>query len=411
MARRQLESELKAPAVEEARVSTLQELGWCDFFQKQLAHQPSVQLGYHGRGEDSLDTSMVAARVAEENRGLYRLFCEEGEFLAELSGKFRHASASRADLPAVGDWVLALLRPRESRATIHHVLRRKAKFSRKTAGRKTEEQIIAANIDVVFLVSSLNRDFNPRRIERYLTLAWDSGARPVIVLNKSDLCENAKAFCSEAESAAMGAQVVLTSAARGDGLEELRAILRGVHENVEGVSASEQQQSCVTAALLGSSGVGKSSLINAILGDALPRAGQLATQAVREDDDRGRHTTTSRQLLLVPGGGVVIDTPGMRELQLWDAADGIGRTFGDIQELAARCKFRDCRHQSEPGCAVRAAVESETLDAERVESFRKLEREEQFLEAKQDAALRSHRTKELRRMMKSVNRFYRDRGR
>jgi ribosome biogenesis GTPase len=204
---------------------------------------------------------------------------------------------------------------------------------------------------------------------------------------------------------------VLTSAARGDGLEQLRAILRGVEDNVESVFACEQQQSYVTAALLGSSGVGKSSLINALLGDALPSAAQLATQAVREDDDRGRHTTTSRQLLLVPGGGVVIDTPGMRELQLWDAADGIGRTFGDIQELAARCKFRDCRHRSEPGCAVRAAVESKTLDAERVESFQKLEREEQFLEAKQDAALRSQRTKELRRMMKSVNRFYRDRGR
>jgi ribosome biogenesis GTPase len=254
---------------------------------------------------------------------------------------------------------------------------------------------------VLFLVSSLNRDFNPRRIERYLTLAWDSGACPVIVLNKADLCENAEAFRTKAESAAMGARVVLTSATRGEGLQELRMILCG---------SGNAEQSCATAALLGSSGVGKSSLINALLGDALPPGGQLATQAVREDDERGRHTTTSRQLLLVPGGGVVIDTPGMRELQLWDAADGIGRTFADIQELAAGCKFRDCRHQSEPGCAVRAAIRSETLDAERVESFHKLEREEQFLEAKQDAVLRSQRSKELRRMMKSVKRFYRERG-
>jgi len=365
-------------------VSILQELGWCDFFAQQLRS----------------DLGLVPARVGEENHELYRLHCEQGEFLSELSGKLRHAIESRADLPAVGDWVLAQLRLRENRATIHRVLRRKGRFSRKIAGGKTEEQVIAANIDVLFLVTSLNRDFNTRRIERYLTLAWDSGARPLIVLNKADLCENAEAFRADATSVAMGARVVLTSATRGDGLEELRAILHGSHK-----------QSCVTAALLGSSGVGKSSLINALIGDAVPPGGQLATQAVRESDDRGRHTTTSRQLLLVPGGGVVIDTPGMRELQLWGAADGIGRTFTDIEELAARCKFRDCRHQSEPGCAVRAAVESGTLDAERVESFHKLEREEQFLEAKQDAALRSQRTKELRRMMKSVYRFYRDRDR
>ena len=361
---------------------SLKELGWSEFFEKQIANE----------------CELIPARLAEENRELYRVFCEQGEFLAELSGKLRHEIQSRADLPAVGDWVQ--VQPRgENRATIHRVLQRKGKFSRKIAGRKTEEQIVAANVDVVFLVSSLNREFNPRRIERYLTLAWDSGARPVIVLNKVDLRESsdAEALCSEAECAAMGLPVILASATRGDGLRELRTVLRGDRVSSE---------SGVTAALLGSSGVGKSSLINALLGNE-----QLPTQAVRDNDDRGRHTTTSRQLLLVPGGGVLIDTPGMRELQLWGAADGIGRTFGDIQELAARCKFRDCRHQSEPGCAVRAAVESEALDAGRVESFQKLEREEQFLEAKQDASLRSERTKKLRKMMKSVNRFYRERGR
>jgi ribosome biogenesis GTPase / thiamine phosphate phosphatase len=384
-------------------VYALQELGWCEFFAQQNTQ--------HGDGE----SNVVPARIAEENRERYRLFSEHGEFLAEVSGKLRHATTSRADLPAVGDWVLAQLRLRENRATIHGVLRRKGKFSRKIAGRKTEEQIVAANVDVVFLVSSLNREFNPRRIERYLTLAWDSGARPVVVLNKADLCESAEAFRTAAETAATGAPVVLASATRGDGLAELRALLRGRAEGQECCEGPVlQQQSGLTAALLGSSGVGKSSLINALIGEqsaALPGGVPLATQAVRKGDDRGRHTTTTRQLLLVPGGGVLIDTPGMRELQLWDAADGIGRTFGDIQELAARCKFRDCKHQSEPGCAVRAAVEAEALDAERVESFHKLEREEQFLEAKQDAAIRSQRTKELRKMMKSVNRFYRERGR
>jgi len=383
-------------------VFSLQELGWCASFLAAGTHEP--QRCDSAGSEEGFHPGLVPARVAEENRGLYRLLCEPGEFLAELSGKLRHAAESRADLPVVGDWVLAQLRLRENRATIHHTLERKGKFSRKTAGRKTEEQIIAANIDVLFLVSSLNRDFSPRRMERYLTLAWESGARPVIVLNKADLCERQDTFRIDAEAASMGARVVLTSATRGDGLDELRAILRGA-------SAASGQQSCVTAALLGSSGVGKSSLINSLMGDFLGPGGQLATQAVRDADDRGRHTTTSRQLLLVPGGGVVIDTPGMRELALWGAADSIGRTFGDIQELAACCKFRDCCHQTEPGCAVRAAVEAKTLDAERVESFHKLESEEQFLEAKQDAALRAQRKKELRSMMKSVNRFYRERGR
>jgi ribosome biogenesis GTPase len=201
-------------------VYSLEELGWCDFFAQQVPD----------------DSDLLPARVVEENRELYRVWCEPGEFLAELSGKLRHATTSRADLPAVGDWVLAQPRMRENRATIHGVLGRKGKFSRKTAGRRTDEQIVAANIDVLFLVSSLNRDFNPRRIERYLTLAWDSGARPVIVLNKADLCENAEGFRAEAEGAAMGSRVVLTSATRGDGLAELRAILRG-----------NAGQSCTTA--------------------------------------------------------------------------------------------------------------------------------------------------------------------
>ena len=362
----------------------LKELGWSDFFAT--------------RTEEGSD-DLVPARVAEENRELYRIFCQQGEFLAELSGKLRHATRSHADLPAVGDWVLAQPRLRESRATIQHVLSRKGKFSRKIAGRKTEEQILAANVDVAFLVSSLNREFNLRRIERYITLAWDSGARPIIVLNKSDLCKNAEAFRAQAEDAALGSRVILTSATRGDGLAELRSILQ----------AKESSGAALTAALLGSSGVGKSSLINAILGATTGE--QLATQAVRVADDKGRHTTTTRQLVLIPGGGILIDTPGMRELHLWDASDGIGRAFTDIQELAVSCKFRDCRHKNEPGCAVRAAVSSSVLDQERLENFHKLEREEEFLEAKQDSALRSQRTKDLRKLMKSVNQFYKHRGR
>ena len=366
-----------------------QELGWSDFFAAQMA-------------ELETNPEIAAARVAEENREMYRLLSPQGEFMAEVSGKFRHEVAGRADFPAVGDWVLASTRKEESRATIHRVLNRRSKFSRKIAGKKTEEQIVAANVDVVFIVSSLNSEFNLRRLERYVTLAWESGATPVIVLNKCDLCENAEEFRADGEAAATGVRVILTSAFRGDGVRELREIME--RESQE--TASGSARSAVTAALLGSSGVGKSSLINSILGWEL-----LDTGAVREADDKGRHTTTTRHLIVVPSGGILIDTPGMRELQLWDASEGIDQAFGEIAEVAAQCKFRDCKHVNEPGCAVRAAVDSGALDAERLESFRKLGREEKFLAAKQNAALRAAQTKSLKTMMKQVNRFYRDRRR
>lgn len=355
--------------LEEIRVDSLQVLGWCEFFEKQWLKKQIAGL--------------VRARVSEENRGLYKVISENGENWAELRGKLRHEAASREMLPAVGDWVLA--EEHDSRSTIHFLFERRSKFSRKIAGKKTQEQIVAVNVDTVLLVSSLNREFNARRIERYLTLAWESGARPIVVLNKSDLCENLAELREEAEQAAMGVRTVVASIVSGEGIAELREIVR----------------TGGTTALLGSSGVGKSSLINAILGREIQ-----ATKEVREGDDRGQHTTTSRQLIVVPGGGVLLDTPGMRELQLWDASEGISRAFADVQELAQRCRFRDCAHKDEPGCAVR-----EAMDEERLANYHKLQREEQFLESKQDDALRAQRTKELRKMMKGVNRFYRERGR
>ena len=365
---------------------------------------------------------VAPARVAEENREMFRLLSAHGEFMAEVSGKFRHEITARAEFPAVGDWVLASTRSDEGRATIHRVLQRKSKFSRKIAGKKTEEQIVAANVDVVFLVSSLNSEFNLRRIERYVTLAWESGAQPVIVLNKCDLCENPEELRSQAEAAAIGVRVILASAFRGDGISEIREMMcsqprdlaaeksaaetKSLEDSAKGKFAEEEGGGAKTAALLGSSGVGKSSLINAILGMQL-----LDTGAVRQSDDRGRHTTTARHLIVAPGGGVLIDTPGMRELQLWDASEGLGQAFGEIAELAANCKFRDCQHVNEPGCAVSAAVESGTLDPERLESFHKLGREEKVVAAKQDAAVRAEQTKTLKQLMKKQNRFYRDRGR
>ena len=348
---------------------SLQDLGWCEFFEKQWQQRQ--------------EAGLVRARVSEENRGLYKVISEIGEVWAELRGKLRHEATSREMLPAVGDWVL--VEEHGSRATIYFVFERRSKFSRKVAGKKIEEQIVAANVDTVLLVSSLNREFNARRIERYLTLAWESGARPIVVLNKSDLCEDFAVLRAEAEESAMGVRTVVTSVINGDGIAELREVVRKGG----------------TTALLGSSGVGKSSLINSILGRKI-----LVTSETRKGDDKGRHTTTSRQLVVAPGGGVLLDTPGMRELQLWDASEGISRAFADVAELADHCRFRDCSHKGEPGCAVR-----EGMDEERLANYHKLQREEEFLESKQDDALRSQRTKELRKLMKSVNRFYRDRGR
>jgi ribosome biogenesis GTPase len=374
-------------------VYALHDLGWSIFFSSQLA-------------EVERNSEIAAARVAEENREMFRLLSPQGEFMAEVSGKFRHEVTGRADFPAVGDWVLASTRKEESRATIHRVLHRKSKFSRKIAGKKTEEQIVAANVDVVFIVSSLNSEFNLRRLERYVALAWESGAQPVIVLNKSDLSENSEEHRREAEAAAIGVRVILSSALRGVGISEIRELMLSAPEESSSGEFTEKTPVAKTAALLGSSGVGKSSLINAILGTQL-----LDTGKIRESDDRGRHTTTTRHLIVAPNGGVLIDTPGMRELQLWDASEGIDQAFGEIAALAANCKFRDCKHMDEPGCAVRAAVESGELAAERLESFHKLGREEKFVAAKQDAAVRAAQTRELKKLMKKQNQFYRKRGR
>jgi ribosome biogenesis GTPase / thiamine phosphate phosphatase len=341
---------------------------------------------------------VTPARVSEENREIYKLLSVDGESLAELAGKLRHQATSRTDWPAVGDWVLCRTHGRGHRAIIQRVLGRRSKFSRKTAGDKTEEQIVAANVDTLFVVASLQQEFNARRVERYLTLAWDGGARPVVILNKADLCD--LAFLRQAESAvaALGVSSIVASATRGDGIPHLRELVRG--------DARDKKAAAQTCAFLGPSGVGKSSLINALFGEQ-----RQFTHEVRARDGKGRHTTTARQMLLLPGGGILVDTPGMRELQLWDAGSGLDQAFADIQALAQHCRFRDCHHQSEPGCAVREAVQGGALDGARLAGFHKLDREERFLEAKQDAAVRAERTKAFKRVMREQNRFYRDRGR
>lgn len=303
--------------------------------------------------EASLYEDLYLARVTEQHRDLYRVAAENGELQAGVSGKFIYRADDNSDFPAVGDWVM-IDRTDDStgNAVIHQILRRKSVFERKAAGTGGGIQIVAVNIDIIFICMSLNADFNLRRLERYLSIAWSSMATPVIVLTKSDLCDDLDQRLLELSKVSVGTDVLVCS-----GMEE-----NGYQQVLSYVEAGR------TIAFIGSSGVGKSTLINRLMGNDV-----METKEIREDDDRGRHATTHRQLLVLPGGGVVIDTPGMRELQL-DSAN-ISRAFEDIEDLAEQCRYGDCSHTTEPGCAVRKAVECGDLDAGRLESYRKLRRE------------------------------------
>lgn len=300
---------------------------------------------------------LVPGRVIQQFNHLYTVATEGGEMRAQLSGRLRYEAAPQ-QLPVTGDWVALRIPSNQGAAQVLAVLPRVTRFSRRAAGKGDREQIIAANLDYAFLVTGLDNDFSPRRIERYLTAAWDSGATPVVVLNKLDLCTDPASRVHAVEEVAFGTAIHAVSALRGDGLEELaRYCLPGQ-----------------TVALLGSSGVGKSTLINRMLGSQ-----SQSTQPVREDG-RGRHTTTRRELLFCARGGMAIDTPGMRELQLWDDDEGLQMTFDEIETLARDCRYRDCRHQGEPGCAVLEAVNAGTLSAERLSSLHKLQRELAWLD-------------------------------
>ena len=319
---------------------------------------------------------LAPARVAVEHRSEYVVYSQHGELRAELTGRLRHDD----EHPAVGDWVAVAARADEGRATIHAVLPRRSAFVRKVAWAETKPQVVAANVDVAFVVSGLDLNHNVRRIERYLTLAWESGAQPVVLLTKADLCDDVESRVYEVESVAFGVPVHPVSAPHGDGVDIVRSYVPPGR----------------TAALLGSSGVGKSTLVNTLVGTEL-----LAVREIREDG-RGRHTTTHRQLVPLPEGGLMLDTPGMRELQLWDADSGIEAAFQDLESLAGECRFADCSHGREPGCAVRAALADGTLDVERFESWRKLQRELERLARKQDGRARSDARKERARFARSM---------
>jgi ribosome biogenesis GTPase len=318
----------------------LETYGWDGFFAEAFA--PLAAEGFE------------AGRVFLQHNRALMLYTAAGELQAETTGRLRFHARGAEDLPAVGDWVAFRRVSEEEKAKIHEILPRRSKFSRRAAGSETAEQIVAANVDTVFLVTGLDHDYNPRRVERYLIMAWESGADPVVVLNKADLVEEVEERRREIELVAPGVPVLALSAKRGVGVEQLMPYVgRGR-----------------TVALMGSSGTGKSTITNRLLGAEVQR-----TQEVRVADARGRHTTTHRELFVLPGGGLVLDTPGMRELQLLVSERGLRETFEEIEGAAAECRFTDCRHEGEPGCAVRAALEEGRLDPERYQNYRKMQAE------------------------------------
>ncbi len=344
--------------------------GWNDFFSRAFA-----ELGRAG---------LEPARVVVASGGAYRLARATGESSATLSGRFRHRVEGAGDFPTVGDWVA--IDPVGLR--IEELLPRRTKLSRKVAGRTTQEQVVAANVDYVFAAMGLDLDFNPRRLERFLATVWESGAAPVILLTKLDLCTEIDRKLSEIEDVAAGVEVISSSAVDGRGIDRLRSRL------VPGE----------TSVLVGSSGVGKSTIINRLLGQDAQK-----TRDVREDDSRGRHTTSHRELFLLPGGSLLIDNPGVREIQLFAGEESLEQTFADVAGYAASCRFSDCTHRSEPSCAVLAAVAEGALSEERLESYRALERELEYLRVRQDESAQRAQKQKWRAIHKEMRRSGRHR--
>lgn len=350
-------------------MKTLTDYGWSDFFAEAL--------------ESSALPGTVPARVIGANSGELRLIAEDGPLRAAMAGRIRHRADSSADSPAVGDWVQ--VRADQAGARVEGRLPRRTKLSRKVAGKRQLEQVVAANVDRALVVMGLDGDFNLRRLERFLTVIWESGARPLVLLNKVDLCDDPTARLSEVQSIVADVPVGLASCKHEQGLEQV----------VEWLPPRE------TAVLLGSSGVGKSSLINRLLGESVQKV-----REVREGDDRGRHTTTGRELFRLPNGALLIDNPGVRELQLWGGEESLGQAFADIETLAADCRFRDCAHEAEVGCAVRTAVEGDVLSPERLASFKSLQKELRYLAQREDQSaqqVQKHKWRAIHREMRRSN--------
>lgn len=334
----------------------LRQYGFDQYFEKQITEK---------------DKNLVPARVIEVHREIYKIVSEYGESQARLKGSLFYAENTLVEYPAIGDFVLVEINP-HGEDIIYRLLQRKSYFSRSNPTLGMGEQIVASNFDYVFIMESLNHDFNLAKLERYLTIAWESGGTPVIVLTKSDLCDNVEDYVEKAMNSSPGVEVIPISSITGEGLDELRDYIKPEK----------------TIVFLGSSGIGKSSLVNALSGEEV-----MNVSGIREEDSRGRHTTTHRQLIHLDNDVLIIDTPGMREVGLWDVSDGLQGAFQDIEELATQCKFSNCSHGSEPGCAVKEALENGSLTQLRWKSYLKLRREAKFMERKVKLAKQSKKVK------------------
>ncbi len=361
----------------QSQQSYLTTLGWTPI------HQAEWELGEFPNGH------LPARVIGERPPGVLVRDAFGNDRIAIVPGKWRHEARGRDDLPAIGDWLVIEIHELDGPVPIRFLFPRKSCLKRKAAGR-TEAQIIAANVDMGFIVTSLNSDLNLRRLERYLAVVWESGAQPAILLSKADLCSNAEALVEQVAAIAPGVPIIPFSSMTEDGSKQVEALLKPGG----------------TFVVIGSSGVGKSTLVNRLHGSQV-----METGGIRLDDEKGRHTTTSRELFLLSNGSILIDTPGMRELGLWEAQEGVSIVFEDIEEIAQRCRFTDCHHHDEPDCAIREALESGALDADRYASYVKVSRELAFQARKLDKAASSEQRQKWKAIAKSQRQQRKERGR